>query len=965
MKRIITILICSLVGNNVFSQWTSATYKQRSPNTENYYKLDLNLIREQLKNAEETGDNAKPVEISLPTLNGEVENFKVYSFPVVVKSLAERYQLGSYVGVGIKDPSKYVRFSVSPKELKSMMIHNGIYEFIDYQNGENVYKVHSTMKIAEGESFTCNIKENVLMVKELKSLQEKGSRFNNQIADFSRASDKKFRTMRLALSVTGEYAQYFGGTVAGALNEINATMTRVNGIFEKDLALHLNVQDFPELIYTNPSTDPYSDMIFGVGGAWNTELQNTLTNSIGNANYDIGHLFSLGINGDAGCVGCVCVDPTANEPKAKGSAFSSSPAPDEDHFAIKIVTHEMGHQLGATHTFSNALYGGEETAVEPSSGSTIMAYAGTPPAVQSNPDTYFHYVNIKQIQTNLSSKDCLAETVITNNPPVIEPLINYTIPKGTAFALAASVTDPEGDAMTYTWEQMDNAESPVIEATGNNITGALFRSLAPQSSPIRYFPKLSSVLNGNLTTPLDWETVSNVARSMKFALTVRDNHPIANQQQTQSAEQSITVGNDGPFIINTIQANPNSLSLVEWDVVNTNTVPYNVSHVKIDYTTDNGSTWNVLLASTPNDGSENVSFPMSINNQTIKLRISAIENVFYAIQKVFVTNGICENTPPANITVSDLGPSSALLNWDPISNATYEIKYKKSSDTTWLSAVSAVNSLTLNDLERNVQYDVQIATVCAGTAGTFSNTFNFTTLAYCEVSSLDDSNDYIANVSLANINNFSSASTYTNYTTNSSLKIDLLKNGSYTLSIMKGGSSIPPHPVTIIAFIDFDNDGQFGNTPEEVIMFVSNNDTSNPVMSNFIVPMSAIMNHDLRMRVILSYDSSGFPPFPCGTFNVGEVEDYSVMITDVLSTNDVVDSNNSIKLYPNPVVDILHISKVSDKSIYSIYDFGGQRVGTGKISNNQINVSRLVQGGYIIVVEEIGKGISRFKFVKK
>jgi hypothetical protein len=35
------------------------------------------------------------------------------------------------------------------------------------------------------------------------------------------------------LSVTGEYGAYFGGTVPGALTAMNATLTRVNGVFEK------------------------------------------------------------------------------------------------------------------------------------------------------------------------------------------------------------------------------------------------------------------------------------------------------------------------------------------------------------------------------------------------------------------------------------------------------------------------------------------------------------------------------------------------------------------------------------------------------------------------------------------------------------------------------------------------------------------------------------------------------------
>ncbi|MBK9225440.1 MAG: hypothetical protein IPO23_13950 [Flavobacterium sp.] len=61
------------------------------------------------------------------------------------------------------------------------------------------------------------------------------------------------------------------------------------------------------VIYTSASSDPYSAASTGANGAWNQELQTTLTNVIGSANYDIGHLFGAsGGGGNAGCIGCVC-----------------------------------------------------------------------------------------------------------------------------------------------------------------------------------------------------------------------------------------------------------------------------------------------------------------------------------------------------------------------------------------------------------------------------------------------------------------------------------------------------------------------------------------------------------------------------------------------------------------------------------------------------------------------------------
>ena len=159
-------------------------------------------------------------------------------------------------------------------------------------------------------------------------------------------NDGNLRTMRLAQSVTAEYSNYFGATgpgqIALVLAAINTTMARCNGCYEKDLAIHLNlIPNEALIIYYDPATDPYSPCATGAGGAWNGELQANLTATIGEANYDIGHLFgSCGGGGNAGCIGCVCVNGS------KGSGFTS-PAdniPQGDNFDIDYVVHGLAHQ---------------------------------------------------------------------------------------------------------------------------------------------------------------------------------------------------------------------------------------------------------------------------------------------------------------------------------------------------------------------------------------------------------------------------------------------------------------------------------------------------------------------------------------------------------------------------------------------------------------------------------------------
>ncbi|MBW8361993.1 MAG: fibronectin type III domain-containing protein [Kaistella sp.] len=973
MKKLFTFLLCAIFLLPA-AQWAPTTgdveQVRENTNVKNFYRLDIQLLKNQLKSAQEMGQNAVPVIISLPTLEGKIERFSVYSFPVVVKELADQYQLGSYIGVGVDDPSKSLRFSLAPNDFQSMIIKGGRYEFIEPQNtAKTVYGVHPKTTEVGNDGFLCSMNENVLTKKQIADLYKKGKSFTNNPSEFSKASDKKYRTLRLAISVTGEYTTFFG-TVANALTAINATLTRVNGVFEKDFALHLNLQNFPNIIYTSAGSDPYSNAVSGGNPAWNTQLQTTLTNNVGNSNYDIGHLFArTGGGGNAGCIGCMCVDPTAAQPRGKGSAFTSpsNGIPQGDTFDIDYVAHEMGHQLGANHTFSYDLEGSGVN-MEPGSGSTIMGYAGIVPGsnVQPNSDGYFHVASILQVGNNLNSKTCDVENVVTNNPPVIAPLQDYNIPKGTAFVLTASAIDPEGSTMTYTWEQFDDAGTEVLTTTGNNSTGPLFRSLSPSLSPIRYFPNLTTVLSGNLISTAQWESVSNVPRETNFAITVRDNDPVSTSQQTSSALQTLMVGNDGPFqIISTNVYNNGPASLV-WDVANTNGSFYNVPNVKIDYTTNNGTTWNVLAASTPNDGSEPFNLSTLATGATLIVRISSIGNVFYAVKNVTVAAmAACSSAAPTNLTVSGIGTNQATLSWAPLSGATYIIRYRAVGSPTWTTIPVTTNAYTLTGLLDGSQYEFQIANVCAGVPGTFSSIGVFSTNIYmvCPATSENANDEYISNVTVTPtlgpvMSSASGASLYTNYSSDPS-RLITLKQGTAgnTISVTKAWTAAT-YAEGVGVWIDFNRDGNFADT-EKILSTLPN--AANPVTGTFNVPLDAYSgNLNLVMRVVMQYNNTATSA--CANIAFGEIEDYAVRITPTLGVSEA--ANSGIQFYPNPATDVLNITKVSDKATYTIHNTVGQIVSKGNVKDNKVSVDQLTKGVYIITLNYEGKMLSH-KFIKK
>lgn len=984
-KRIIFVCALALSLSGLQAQrWEPVLEKvtpvRKEVKVEYAYKFDLSALRNQLKNAPEAGKGGSAVIVSLPTADGRIERFSVYSSPVVEKSMADRYELGAYSGIGLDNPHKQIRFSTAPNDFQSMTFDTdtGKYEFIEPINKEkDVYGVFFKSNKSHEDPFECRTSEPEKAKKEMNKLL-KTKNVLKGLGSANKSNEQKYRTYRIAISVNGEYTQ-LAGSVPAAAARINATMNRVNGVFEKDFGIHMIVQDLPQLIFADPATDPYSNVItnsngtYSAPGAWNLQLQQTLTNTagVGNAAYDIGHFFGhRGGGGSAGDVGNVCRNPANNnDATSKGAGITSPSTPDQpfgDNYDIDFVAHEIGHQFGAAHTMSIALHGAH---MEPGSGSSIMGYAGiTNYNVQMHSDAYFHTKNIEEVGAYVNAQDCGIITNVANTPPSIQPMANKMIPKGTAFVLTASATDTQNDPMTYTWEQYDLATSAFgpVSATRNN--GANFRSLMPTTSPTRYFPKFTNVLNGTLTSASDWETVSNIPRTMNFKVTVRDNNPDAAQQQTQSSLMKVDIGNEGPFKVTSTTVYNNTPGAVTWDVVNTNNAPYNVQNVKIDYTTDNGTTWTVISPSTANDGSEPFSFSSLATGASVKIRVSAIDNVFYAIGNATVSASAsaCTTSAPTGITVTGITRTSASVNWTALVGATYSVMYRKVGTATWTTVPVSTNSYNISGLTEATQYEVQVANVCSASVGSYSASTNFTTspFAKCSITGTNAADEYISNVTVTGagmspVSNSSSNTPYTDYTTDPSKLITLMSGSTgNNVSITKGWTG-SQYNDGVTAWIDFNKDGVFSSSE---VIYTSAPSIVSPVSGTFSVPADAYTEGNVIMRVVLGYESQ--PSSGCSNQQYGEVEDYPVLIQQQLSTSETVKDKSSIQIYPNPASDVLNVTQISSKAQFIITNMAGQKVMNGQINDNKISISNLSTGAYIISIEDKGT-TSNLKFIKK
>ncbi|WP_294300730.1 zinc-dependent metalloprotease [uncultured Chryseobacterium sp.] len=998
------LLVCAIgAASAAYSQrWEPSSQKvseiRKGVEVKYAYKVDLPSLRNLLKDAVETGNGAKPVIISLPTVEGKVEKFAVYSNPVMEKSMADRYGLGSYVGVGVDDPSKYLRFSTSPTEIQSMIIKDGVFQFIEpISNDKNTYGVFYKTKRTESDNgFECTTDEK--NSNDIKLLEDYGKKKLSNVGITSRPAITKYRTYRLALSTTGEYTKKFdpsGGTT-NTVTQMNATMTRVNGVFEKEFGIKLIIQDLPNIIYTDPATDPYT-------GNLNLQLQQTLTSQVGNANYDMGHVFNAaGGNGNAGSIGSTCVNPATSTSLAKGSAFTQNTTPTGDLFDIDYVAHEMGHQLGANHTFSHVSEGSGVN-VEPGGGTTIMGYAGiTGDNVQANTDAYFHYSSINQILNSLDSKTtCGTSQTITNNTaPVIAPLTSYTIPKGTAYYLEASAVDT--DPIKYSWEQYDSVDSynsiSGDSGWGYNAQGAIARSFFGTTNGRRYFPSLPSVMAGNLTDKVKWETVSYIPRTLNYAVTVRDENTV--RPMLASSETTLTVGNDGPFKFSGLTTSTvlynNAQNTITWDVANTNAAPYNTSAVKIEYTTDltNGSAWTELVASTPNTGSYTVQMPSSLTG-AVKLRISAVGNVFYA-----VSPQINVGTAPTSSTAAPTGVSAltseifkntARLSWNAVPGATYSINYRKAGQTNWSNTTSTTSSVLLSGLEDESNYEAQVAAVVNTVAGTYSSTYTFKTkgfrtgVDYCLMTTGGNSfasfayNSGIAQFNLSNLSYselyYSTIfNTYRDFTDDANKLINLTKGNQYTFSYFNIGNQASYND-NMEVWIDFNRNGVFETS--EKVGSVSTVPPANGQYTGsftFTVPATAYSgDKTLRMRVANTFFNKatgpcGSPSVPVsggGVISQGSFKDFSVKISaGALAVDEVKGTKSEISIYPNPADTFIEIKNLKEKGDYKIYTADGRLVQSGAVEGQRIDVSALIKGVYVITVKT-NTGTFSTKLIKK
>lgn len=661
------------------------------PNVYLNFQLNIEEIKTKIQNAGLKSNPSSPVIlIDLPHPDGKFYEYQVFLNTTMHPGLQAKFpEIRSYDAIATNQSGNVVKLDVTPQGFHSMILSpTESTIFIDpfsFGGGDiENYIVYYKKDFKTDKVFNCSFVS-----------EENSSDVGQEDITPKAFGTCELRTYRLALSASAEYTTFQGGTVALAQAAQVTTMNRVNGVYERDMAITMVIIPNNDLlIYTNSATDPFTN---GTPNSMITQNQTAVNNAIGSSNYDIGHVFGTNSGGLAG-LGVVC-----GSQKARG--VTGSGAPVGDAFDIDYVAHEMGHQFSGNHSFNNSCNGNRNnnTAVEPGSGTTIMAYAGIcAPNVQSNSDDHFHGRSLQEIGAFItgSSHTCPVKTPLTNTAPTISSTVGtVNIPANTPFALTAIASDDDGNTLTYCWEQINNqisTQAPVATATG----GPNFRSITPSTSPTRYFPTIASQLaNG----PFTWEVIPSVSRTMNFRVTVRDN-AVGGGCNDHEDVTVTTTSTAGPFLVNYpstvgISWAVGDTKTVTWSVANTDIAPVACANVNIMLSIDGGVTFTTVLSNTPNDGSQDIIVPNSPSTTAI-IMVICENGTFFDISNNFfeITSGVSCDGPTlavlsGNNTICAGGSGTLTITGGSLNDATDWHWYTGSCGGT---AVGTGTSITVN-----------------------------------------------------------------------------------------------------------------------------------------------------------------------------------------------------------------------------------------------------------------------------
>ncbi|SDD88245.1 reprolysin-like metallopeptidase [Riemerella columbipharyngis] len=673
--RGITIFIFLLLSSTAFSQqyWKQLSVAKANKNSLNAVEYHLN---NKALEAKLPSDFNAAKKVYFPDAQGKTEGYEVRQTKTLSDELQRKYpNIRTYTGISVNNPKKIINFVLTKQGLSDAAVIDG--DKIQYisKDTDNQYSVRKS-SISKEMLKTDACRELDLDAFSTAAREAAG---NSDIIPYTQPAENpiKTRVVRFAVLATVEYSRAFlyyskgyGGPIGSpyehatdqekkeaVLGAIAGTINTANQILMSDLGIRLELVSGISTIFTEFSEkskylDKGDNPVFIANGK---KIRDLINKEVGKDNYDLGHRFHGGTPSGQAVVGSIKPSLQLSRTKAY-TRFNHIQTVMED----LIFAHEVGHQLGATHSFSvgNPIY---TSAIEPGSGTTIMGYAGLKYEnnVQGSSDNYFNHYSVQQIRNTLEKAKEQGLQLRTEETGNHAPAIGarkhseFTIPKLTAYKLEGKATDADNDQLYYTWEEEDKTNKDFKEVSIQTFgpsqpAGATTRMYPPSADNFRYVPKLSRILEDKLTETWpqggDWETVSSIGRTMKWTFVVRD-RAVAGGEAGNVVWDYVDITVDeqsGPFKV-TSQEFPETFTAykdthITWDVAGTDNVPINTKTVSVYFSADGGKSFPYLVAKNlPNNGAADIKFTNDMVTEHGRIMIKADDNIFLAVNKAEVT----------------------------------------------------------------------------------------------------------------------------------------------------------------------------------------------------------------------------------------------------------------------------------------------------------------------------------------
>ncbi|WP_198519804.1 GEVED domain-containing protein [Polaribacter sp. ALD11] len=413
--------------------------------------------------------------------------------------------------------------------------------------------------------------------------------------------------------------------------------------------------------------------------------------------------------------------------------------------------------------------------------------------------------------------------------------------------------------------------------------------------------------------------------------------------------------------------------------------------VFIDYNkdgdfTDNGETVWTKTASKTKPVSGSFTVPTSATTGATRMRVvmqyntvpSACGTYNYGETEDYTVNitgssaDTIAPTAPTNVSASAITQTTATLSWTASTDNVGVTGYEIFSNGTSVGTVTAT-SANITGLTANTSYSYTIkANDGAENTSNSSNSVSFTTLGstlvYCSSKGNRVTYEWIDYVSFGGMTNTTAANAgYGDFTS----KTATVSKGSDNQLIISAGFASTAYTEHWAVWIDFNQNGTF----EESEKVTSGSSSSAANLTATISIPSSANTGQTRMRVSMKYNSA---QTACETFSDGEVEDYTVNITNATANYTTFSNTNSknelgneskafdFTVYPNPVkgtVLNIHLNDAREVN-FAITNMLGQTLKSGILTKQPIDVSPIKTGVYMLEITDGQKSVVK-KFVRQ